>query len=116
MAPKLPRPTFRLDLKFLVSRSDGTRDIVWMHYPGVFSGRSVVCALAEATEAACEEVRRISKRPAYDLMLHIGAEYHLLNVDFIRADVEDEDHDAIAQGPGPEGGISFGGNAARVPR
>jgi hypothetical protein len=98
MAPTLPRPTFRLDLKVLVRRADGATSIIWMHYPGVFSGRSIECALAEATEAACEEVRRISKRPQYDLMAHVGAEYRLLNLKFIRADVEDEDNDAIAAG------------------
>ena len=86
-----PRPTFRLDLKFLVRKSDGSRDIIWMNYPGVFAGKSVDCALAETTEAACEEVRRIAKRPPYDLVKHIGADYHLLNVRFTRVDVEDED-------------------------
>jgi hypothetical protein len=98
MAPTLPRPTFRLDLKVLVHRTDETYEIVWIHFPGVFSGRTVECALAEAAEAACDEVRRISKRPPYDLLAHMGAEYHLLNVQFIRADVEDEDNDAIAAG------------------
>jgi hypothetical protein len=108
MAPMLPRPTFRLDMKVLVRRADGSRAIIWMHYPGVFSGRTVECALAEATEAACEEVRRISKRPHYDLLTHMGAEYHLMNVKFIRADVEDEDHDAIYEGNGPQAGTRPG--------
>jgi hypothetical protein len=87
----LPRPTFRLDMKWVVTRADGAKEIIWMPYPGVFSGRTVECALAEATEAACEEVRRISKRPRYDLLAHIGADYHLMNLSFSRADVEDED-------------------------
>jgi hypothetical protein len=87
----IPRPTFRIDLKFLVRKSDGARDIIWMSYPGVFSGKSVHCALADTTEAACEEVRRIAKRPPYDLLRHVGADYHLLNVRFTRLDVENED-------------------------
>jgi hypothetical protein len=109
----LPRPTFRLDLKFLVRKADGSSELVWMHYPGVFSGRSVVCALAEVSEAACEEVRRISKRPAYDLMTHVGADYHLINVKFIRADVEDEDDDAIAGRNDPIGRAGLGGNTSQ---
>jgi hypothetical protein len=113
--PLLPRPTFRLDLKVRVSRADGTHEIIWMHYPGVFSGRTVECALAEATEAACDEVRRISKRPQYDLLSKIGAEYHLLNVKFIRADVGDEDHDAIAGRDDPGGRTGFGGNTSQGP-
>jgi hypothetical protein len=111
----LPRPTFRLDLKFLVRKADGTREIVWMHYPGVFSGRSVVCALAEASEAACEEVRRISKRPPYDLLGHLGADYHLINVKFIRADVEDEDNDAIESRDDELSRAGVGGNIAKGP-
>jgi hypothetical protein len=108
MEPTLPRPTFRLDLKFLVSRADGSRDVVWMSYPGVFSARTIGCALAEATEAACEEVRRIAKRPRYDLMKHVGAEYNLLNVRFTRADVEDEDGDAEESGKSQEDGDGAG--------
>ena len=108
MAPTLPRPTFRLDMKVLVRRSDGSRGILWMHFPGVFSGRTVECALAEATEAACDEVRRISKRPPYDLLANIGAEYHLINVKFIRVDVEDEDHDAVENGSGTQSGARSG--------
>lgn len=111
----LPRPTFRLDLKFLVTRADGSRDIFWMRFPGDFGGRSVVCALAEVAEAACEEVRRISKRPPYDLLTHIGADYHLVNVKFIRADVEDEDHDAIEGRDDSGGRAGPGGNASKVP-
>lgn len=94
----LPRPTFRMDLKVLVRKRDEPNEIRWVHFPGVFSGRTVECALADATEAACEEVRRISKRPRYDLMSFMGAEYHLLNLKFIRVDREDEDDDAIEEG------------------
>src|SRR6476620_3536622 len=108
MEPAPLKPTFKLDLKFLVSRADGSREVVWMAYAGVFSGRTRDCALADATEAACEEVRRIAKRPRYDLMKHVGAEYHLLNVRFTRADVEDEDGDAEERRPHPEDGIGVG--------
>ena len=104
MEAALPRPTFKLDLKFLVSRADGSSEVVWMAYPGVFSGRTIDCALAEATEAACEEVRRIAKPPRYDLLRYVGAEYHLLNLRFKRIDVEDEDGDAEERRPDPEDG------------
>jgi hypothetical protein len=92
----LPRPTFRLDLKFVARHADGSTKIFRMSYPGEFGGRSVVYALAAAAEAACEEISRISKRPPYDLLSHIGADYHLINATFVRVDVEDEDDDAIA--------------------
>jgi hypothetical protein len=89
--------------------------MVWMRFPGDFGGKSVVCALAEAAEAACEEVRRISKRPAYDLIGHLGADYHLINARFTRTDVEDEDHDATEGTDDGRGGSGFGGNLAKVP-
>jgi hypothetical protein len=97
MPALIPNPTFRLDLLVETARRDGGRETFWMHYPGVFSARTVECALAKATEAACEEVLRISKRPQYDLMTHLGAEWHLLNVRFKRIDVEDEDDGAIRE-------------------
>jgi len=89
MMPSLPRPTFRIDLQVMTVQRDGGSKTFWMHYPGVFTGRTVECALALATEAACEEVLRISKRPQYDLMAHLGAEWHLLNVRFVRVDIEE---------------------------
>lgn len=104
----LPRPTFRLDLKFVETSRDGSRRVFWMHYPGVFSGRCVDTALAEASEAACEEVRRISRRPQYDLLSNIGVEYHLLNLKFVRVDVGDEDDDAVKNGGNPQGGTCPG--------
>jgi hypothetical protein len=91
MPALIPRPTFRMDLKVETVRRDGSKEVFWMHFPGVFSGRTPECALAAATEAACEEVLRISKRPQYDLMTHLGAEWHLLNIRFKRVDVEDDD-------------------------
>ena len=92
MAPPVRGPTFRLDLQWVVSKTDGSREIRWVQFPDVYSGRTVECALAAVTEAACEEVRRISKRPQYDLLMLMGADYHLVNCKFTRVDVE-EDND-----------------------
>ena len=58
-----------------------------------FDGQTVVKALQEATEAGCNEVGRIARRPAYDLISVLGADYCVVNVRFVRTDVEDEDNE-----------------------
>jgi hypothetical protein len=85
------RPGFRVELKVRVRKADGLQSMVWMAMPEIFAGQDVECALEEAVEAACNEVRRIAKRPKYDLVDVLGADYHVMNVRFVRTDLEDED-------------------------
>jgi hypothetical protein len=85
------RPAFRVELKVRVRRADGTTGIRWLPMPEPFDGSNVECALAHAVDEAGDEVRRIAKRPAYDMVGFLGAEYNVINLRFVRADVEDED-------------------------
>jgi hypothetical protein len=85
------RSTFRVELKVRVRRTDGSTSLIWMAMPDPYDGQNIECALAHAVDKAAEEVRRISRRPKYDLVGVLGADYHVLNVRFVRMDVEDED-------------------------
>jgi hypothetical protein len=85
------RSTFRVELKVRVRRTDGSTSLMWMAMPELYDGQNIECALAHAVDKAAEEVRRISRRPKYDLVGVLGADYHVLNVRFVRMDVEDED-------------------------
>jgi hypothetical protein len=85
------RSTFRVELKVRVRRTDGSTSLMWMAMPDPYDGQNIECALAHAVDKAAEEVRRISRRPKYDLVGVLGADYHVLNVRFVRMDVEDED-------------------------
>lgn len=86
------RPAFWVDVKVRIAYANGSTKIVWCRIDQEFDGRNVECALAHAVEKASDEVRRVSRRPAYrDLKNALGGEYHVINVRFVRVGVEDED-------------------------
>lgn len=94
------RPAFWVDVKVRIDKNDGTSVIDWLRIDELFDGSNVECALAHAVDKAGEEVRRIANRPAYkNLKERLGGTYHVVNVRFVRVDVENEDGE---RGPAPD--------------